>query len=90
MERVPEPVLGADRSRQLLTIEVWTRNGLRRFMVLFFVELSTRNVEIAGIAAAANGYCGGRKWLWMSQVAKVVYAPPRVAASAALARSVSI
>src|SRR5437762_10221096 len=30
-------------------------------MVLFFIELSTRKVEIAGIAPAANG-------LWMSQI----------------------
>src|SRR5437762_10985444 len=32
-------------------------------MVLFFIELSTRKVEIAGIAPAANG-------LWMSQIAR--------------------
>jgi transposase InsO family protein len=41
------------------TMEVGTRRGLQRFMVLFLIELSTRKVEIAGIAAAANG-------LWMS------------------------
>jgi putative transposase len=45
------------------TVEVWTRRGLQRFMVLFFIELSTRKVEIAGIAAAANG-------LWMSQIGR--------------------
>jgi putative transposase len=45
------------------TVEVWTRNGLRRFMVPFFIELSTRKVEIAGIAATANG-------LWMSQIGR--------------------
>lgn len=45
------------------TIEVWTRNGLRRFMVLFFIDVSTRRVEIAGIAPAPNG-------LWMSQIAR--------------------
>src|SRR6201995_6219305 len=32
------------------TVEVWTRKGLRRFMVFFLIELSTRKVEIAGIA----------------------------------------
>ena len=32
-------------------------------MVLFFIELSTTRVEIAGISAAANG-------LWMSQIAR--------------------
>jgi len=47
------------------TVEVWTRRGLQRFMVLFFIELSTRNVDIAGIGAAANG-------LWMSQIGRNV------------------
>ena len=45
------------------TVEVWTRRGLQRFMVLFFIDLSTRKVEIAGIAKVANG-------LWMSQIAR--------------------
>jgi hypothetical protein len=45
------------------TVEVWTRRGLQRFLVLFFIDLSTRRVEIAGIAPAANG-------LWMSQIAR--------------------
>jgi putative transposase len=45
------------------TVEVWTRRGLQRFVVLFFIELSTRKVEIAGIAQVANG-------LWMSQIAR--------------------
>jgi transposase InsO family protein len=47
------------------TVEVWTAKGLRRFIVLFFIELSTRRVEIAGISAAAHG-------LWMSQIARNV------------------
>jgi putative transposase len=54
-----ELIVAAD----FFTIEAWTRNGLQRFMVLFFIELSTRKVEIAGIAPAANG-------LWMSQIAR--------------------
>lgn len=37
--------------------------GLQRFIVLFFIELSTRKVEIAGIAAAATG-------LWMRQIGR--------------------
>jgi len=41
----------------------WTRRGLQRFLVLFFIDLSTRKVEIAGMAQAANG-------LWMSQIAR--------------------
>jgi putative transposase len=54
-----ELIVAAD----FFTIEAWTRNGLQRFMVLFFIELSTRKVEIAGIAPVANG-------LWMSQIAR--------------------
>src|SRR5215831_15028205 len=45
------------------TVEVWTRRGLQRFLVLFLMELSTRKVEIAGIASAASG-------LWMSQIGR--------------------
>jgi Integrase core domain len=37
-------------------------------MVLFFIELSTRRVEIAGIASVANG-------LWMTQMARNVTDP---------------
>jgi transposase InsO family protein len=36
---------------------------LQRFVVLFFIDLSTRKVEVAGIAQAAKG-------LWMSQIAR--------------------
>jgi transposase InsO family protein len=45
------------------SIEAWTRRGLQRFVVLFFIELSTRKVEIAGIAPIANG-------LWMNQIGR--------------------
>ena len=45
------------------TIEVWMPTGLKRFIVLFFIELSTRRVEIGGIARNANG-------LWMAQIAR--------------------
>ena len=38
---------------------------MQRFIVLFFIELSTRKVEIAGIAAAASR-------LWMSQIGRNV------------------
>ena len=47
------------------TVEVWTRRGLQRFVVLFFLDLSTRQVEIAGVASTVNG-------LWMSQVGRKV------------------
>jgi hypothetical protein len=45
------------------TVEVWTRRGLRRSIVLFFIELATRKVQIAGIATDANG-------LWMTQIGR--------------------
>ena len=54
-----ELIVAAD----FFTVEVWTRRGLQRFIVLFFIELSTRRVEIAGIAATVNG-------LWMDQIAR--------------------
>lgn len=54
-----ELIVAAD----FFTIEVWTAKGLQRFIVLFCIELSTRRVQIAGIAAAADG-------LWMSQMAR--------------------
>jgi putative transposase len=45
------------------TVEVWTCKGLQRFFVLFFIELSTRRVQIAGISTTANGF-------WMNQIAR--------------------
>ena len=56
-----EQIVAAD----FFTVEVWTGKGLRRFMVLFFIELSTRRVQIAGISAGANGF-------WMKQIARNV------------------
>jgi putative transposase len=47
------------------TVEVWTPKGLQRYIVLFFIELSTRRVEIGGIASKTNG-------LWMAQIARNV------------------
>lgn len=46
-----ELIVAAD----FFTVEVWTQRGRQRFLVLFFLDLSTRQVEIAGIAATANG-----------------------------------
>ena len=37
------------------TVEVWTRTGLVRVMLLFVIELSTRRVEIAGICTQPDG-----------------------------------
>ena len=45
------------------TVELWTCRGLTRFVVLFFIDLSTRQVEIGGIARSPNG-------LWMAQIAR--------------------
>jgi putative transposase len=56
-----ELIVAAD----FFTVEVWTRRGLQRFVVLFFLDLSTRQVEIAGIASTANG-------LWMGQIGRRV------------------
>jgi putative transposase len=50
---------------EFFTVEVWTSKGLSRYLVLFFVDLATRQVTIAGIASRANG-------LWMSQVGRNV------------------
>lgn len=46
-------------------MEVWTARSLKRFLVLFFIDLSTRGAEIAGIASHTNG-------LWMGQIAREV------------------
>jgi hypothetical protein len=54
-----ELIVAAD----FFTVKVWTRRGLQRFVVLFFIELSTRKVQIAGIVTDANG-------LWMSQIGR--------------------
>jgi putative transposase len=48
-----------------MSVEVWTRKELQRFVVLFFLDLSTRQVEIAGMASTVNG-------LWMSQIGQQV------------------
>ncbi len=45
------------------TVEVWSRFGLIRYMVLFVIDLPTRRVEIAGISPVPNG-------LWMEQIAR--------------------
>ena len=54
-----EQIVAAD----FFTVEVWTKRGLQRFVVLFFIELCTRRVEIGGMAAQANG-------LWMGQIGR--------------------
>src|SRR5215469_2918106 len=45
------------------TIEAWTQSGLTRFLVLFLIDLASRQVQIGGVARQANG-------IWMNQVAR--------------------
>ena len=59
LERHWEMIVATD----FFTVEAWTRRGLQRFLVLFFIDLETRKVQIAGIAPVVNG-------LWMNQVAR--------------------
>jgi transposase InsO family protein len=59
LSRHGEMIVAAD----FFTVEAWTRRGLTRFVVLFLIDLSSRRVEIAGLAREANGH-------WMSQVAR--------------------
>src|SRR5947207_3086292 len=63
LERVPKQALGTNRGQRLLHGGGVDRAGLQRFVVLFFIELSTRRVEVGGIARVANG-------LWMTQIAR--------------------
>jgi len=48
-----------------LTVELLTKRGLVRCMVLFFINISTRKVEIAGIKCDPDGQ-------WMKQIARNV------------------
>ena len=45
------------------TVEIWTRAGLTRYLVLFVIDLSSRRVNIAGITPIPDG-------LWMIQIAR--------------------
>src|SRR5437867_4967142 len=59
LKRHWDQIIAAD----FFTVEAWTCSGLTRFVVLFFMDLSTRRVQIGGIASSANG-------LWMAQIAR--------------------
>lgn len=54
---------GAIAATDFFSVDVLTRSGLVRYLVLFVIDLKTRRVEIAGILAGPNGE-------WMSQVAR--------------------
>ena len=50
------------------TVELLTEQGLERYMVLFFIDIGTRKVEIAGIQKNPDGQ-------WMTQIARNVTDP---------------
>lgn len=54
-----EAIAAAD----FFTVEVWTRGGLVRHLVLFVIDLRTRQIEIAGINPDPDGP-------WMKQIAR--------------------
>jgi transposase InsO family protein len=54
---------GAIAAADFFSVEVLTRGGLVRYLVLFVIDLKTRRVHIAGFTCAADG-------AWMAQVAR--------------------
>jgi putative transposase len=54
---------GAIAATDFFTVEVLTRTGLVRYLVLFVIDLQTRRISIAGIAPRPNGE-------WMQQMAR--------------------
>src|SRR5262245_31271773 len=47
----------------IFTVDVWTSRGLTRFAVLFLIDLSTRRIQIAGIAPEPDS-------AWMTQISR--------------------
>ena len=54
---------GAIAAADFFSVEVLTRGGLVRYLVLFVIDLKTRRVHIAGVTCPADG-------AWMAQVAR--------------------
>jgi putative transposase len=54
---------GAIAAADFFSVEVLTRGGLVRYLVLFVIDLKTRRVHIAGVTCAPDG-------AWMAQVAR--------------------
>jgi putative transposase len=54
---------GAIAATDFFSVEVLTRTGLVRYLVLFIIELGSRRIEIAGIAPDPDGQ-------WMKQIAR--------------------
>ncbi len=59
---------GCIAATDLFTVEVWSRFGLTRYYVLFFIELSSRRVCIAGITTHPHAS-------WIKQIARHVTDP---------------
>jgi transposase len=53
---------GAIAAADFFNVEVLTRGGLVRYLVLFAIDLKTRRVHVAGVTCAADG-------AWMAQIA---------------------
>ncbi len=56
---------GSMAAADFFTVEVWSCVGLTRYYVLFFIELSSRRVHIAGITEYPHGE-------WMKQIGRNV------------------
>jgi putative transposase len=54
---------GAIAASDFFSVEVLTRGGFVRYLVLFVIELKTRRVHIAGVTCRADG-------AWMTQIAR--------------------
>jgi transposase InsO family protein len=54
---------GAIAAADFFNVEVLTRGGLVRYLVLFVIDLKTRRVHVAGVTCRADGE-------WMAQVAR--------------------
>jgi len=54
---------GAIAATDFFSVEILTRSGLVRYLVLFIIELETRRIKIVGIAPDPDGQ-------WMKQVAR--------------------
>jgi transposase len=54
---------GAIAAADFFSVEVLTRGGFVRYLVLFVIDLKTRRVHIAGVTCAADG-------AWMAQLAR--------------------
>ena len=66
---------GAIAAADFFTVEVLTLFGLVRYHVLFFIDIATRRVQIAGISSQPNA-------AWVAQIARNLTDPPLAVHSA--------